>query len=108
MSKYVDITAITQVIGTLYNHPELLDEEDKYKIYEEDIMRKFYIQFGEQILCGEIIHPQDLKRKTDLFIFIHPQTKDVEIDAKTPLYTDEFTTSRYHVRFLKDRPTPIH
>lgn len=79
-----------------------------YKIYEEDIMRRFYIQFGEQVLCGEIIHPQDLKRKTDLFIFIHPQTKDVEIDAKTPLYTDEFTTSRYHVRFLKDRPTPIH
>lgn len=79
-----------------------------YKIFEEDIIARFYIQFGEQILCGEIIHPKDRKHSTDLFIFIHPQTKDVEIDDLTPFYTDEFTTSVCHVRFLKDQPTELH
>lgn len=74
-----------------------------YKIFEQDILRRFYIQFGEQMLCGEIV-----KNKTDLFIFIHPQTKDVEIDDLTPLYTDGFTSSICHVRFIKDCPTPLH
>ena len=79
-----------------------------YKIYEEDILAKFYIQFGEQLLCGEIIHPVNKKNCKDLFIFVHPQTKDVEIDDLTPFYTDNFTTSVCHVRFLKDQPTELH
>ena len=79
-----------------------------YKIFENDIRYKFYIQFGEQLLCGEIIHPNAGKYKTDLFIFIHPQTKDIEIDQRTPLYTDNFSTSICHVRFLKDCPTELH
>ena len=29
-SKYVDISAITQVIGCIYNNPRLLDFIDKY------------------------------------------------------------------------------
>ena len=79
-----------------------------YKIYEEDILAKFYIQFGEQLLCGEIIHPKYKKHRNDLFIFIHPQTKDIEIDDLTPLYSDNFSTSVCHVRFLKDQPTELH
>ena len=79
-----------------------------YKIYEEDILAKFYIQFGEQLLCGEIIHPINKKNCRDLFIFIHPQTKDIEIDDLTPLYSDNFSTSVCHVRFLKDQPTELH
>lgn len=79
-----------------------------YKIYEEDILAKFYIQFGEQLLCGEIIHPVNKKNCKDLFIFIHPQTKDIEIDDLTPLYSDNFSTSVCHVRFLKDQPTELH
>lgn len=79
-----------------------------YKIQESDIFKRFYIQFGEQMLCGEIIHPTDRAHSSDLFIFIHPQTKDIEIDDITPFYTDEFTSSICHVRFLKDQPTPLH
>lgn len=79
-----------------------------YKIFEEDILAKFYIQFGEQLLCGEIIHPINKKNCKDLFIFIHPQTKDIEIDDLTPLYSDNFSTSVCHVRFLKDQPTELH
>lgn len=79
-----------------------------YKIFEDDIKYRFYIQFGEAMLCGEIIHPSHGANTSDLFIFIHPQTKDVEIGDKTVLYTDSFTTSRCHVRFLKDQPTNAH
>ena len=79
-----------------------------YKIFEEDIKYRFYIHFGETMLCGEIVKPTDKEHRTDLFIFIHPQTKDIEIDSKTVLYTDEFTTSICHVRFLSDQPTELH
>ena len=79
-----------------------------YKIFEEDIKYRFYIHFGGNMLCGEIINPADKAHRNDLFIFIHPQTKDIEIDDLTPLYTDEFTTSLCHVRFLADQPTELH
>lgn len=74
-----------------------------YKIFKEDIKKIFYIQFGEQLLCGEIV-----KNKADLFIFFHPQTKDITIKDKDVFYTDQFTTSICHVRFLKDQPTDLH
>ena len=79
-----------------------------YKILLSDIRYQFYIQFGEQLLCGEIIHPKSGKFRQDLFIFIHPQTKDIEISSKTPLYTENFSTSICHVRFLNDCPTALH
>lgn len=79
-----------------------------YKIFEEDIKYRFYIHFGENMLCGEIVKPSSKPHNNDLFIFIHPQTKDIDIDDKTVLYTDEFTTSICHVRFLKDQPTELH
>ena len=79
-----------------------------YKIFESDIKGRYYIHFGDALLCGEIIHPADKKHSSDLFMFIHPQTKDIDIDDLTPLYTDEFTTSICHVHFLKDQPTAFH
>lgn len=48
-SKYVDITAIINVIGNIYNHPSLLDYEDKYNLTEEDFPDKLY-----QIIFGSI------------------------------------------------------
>ena len=46
-SKYVDSNAIIQVIGCLYNAPHLLEQEDKYKISEEDFPETFHkIIFG--------------------------------------------------------------
>jgi len=43
-----------------------------------------------------------------MFIFFHRQTKDIEIGDKDVLYSNEFMTSRYHVRFIKDCPTELH
>ncbi len=74
-----------------------------YPLHEEDIFKRFYISFGGQLICGEII-----LRSPDLFIFFRRQTKDIEIDELTPYYSSEFSTSRCHVRFLKDCPTELH
>ena len=46
-SKYVDIPSIMQVIGNIYNHPQLLDFTDKYSITDEDFPDEFHrIAFG--------------------------------------------------------------
>lgn len=79
-----------------------------YRIYEEDIKYRFYLEFGGQLLCGEIINPTDRAHRSDLFIFFHRQTKDVEIDDLTAFYSTTPTTSICHVRYLKDQPTEIH
>ena len=48
-SKYVDLTAIMQVIGCVFNNPSILSHDDKYKIYEEDFPDNFH-----KIICGSI------------------------------------------------------
>lgn len=78
MNKYVDVTAITQVIGTLYNHPELLDEEDKYKICEEDFVEDFH-----KIVFGSIykLHELGVKEMTleNISDFLHTREKSLAI-----------------------------
>lgn len=41
-SKYVDTTSIMQVIGCVYNTPQLLDFTDKYSIVDEDFSDPFH------------------------------------------------------------------
>ena len=79
-----------------------------YKIFEEDIKYRFYLEFGGELLCGEVVNPVVKKHNTDLFIFFHRQTKDIEIDNLTAFYTTKPTTSICHVRYLKDQPTDVH
>lgn len=79
-----------------------------YKIFDDDIKYKFYIDFGNQMICGEIVHPAHGSNRSDLFLFFHRQTKDIDIGPKTVLYTNKPTTSICHVRYLKDQPTEIH
>ena len=46
-SKYIDIAAIIQVIGNVYNHPQLLDLTDKDIITDEDFDNMFHkVVFG--------------------------------------------------------------
>ncbi len=46
-SKYVDPTAIMQVVGCVYNNPSLLDATDKYTITADDFADEFHrIAFG--------------------------------------------------------------
>jgi hypothetical protein len=79
-----------------------------YKIFDEDIVLRFYIQFAEQLLCCEIIHSTDKKYCNDVFIFVHPQTKDIDIEDDTIMYVSNFSSCRMHVRYLNDAPTPGH
>jgi len=45
--KYVDIPATMQVMGSIYNDPNLLDSEDKYFFHESDFTTDFHkIIFG--------------------------------------------------------------
>lgn len=46
-SKYVDTSSIIQVIGCVYNNPNLLEDTDKYIISEDDFPEDFHkIVFG--------------------------------------------------------------
>ena len=46
-SKYVDPTAVMQVIGCVFQTPQLLDFTDKYTITEQDFVERFHtIIFG--------------------------------------------------------------
>ena len=46
-SKYVDITSIVQVIGCVFNTPQLLDYSDKYTITDNDFPDQFHkVAFG--------------------------------------------------------------
>ena len=41
-SKYIDTTAIMQVIGCVYNNPKLLEFTDKYTVVDEDFADTFH------------------------------------------------------------------
>ena len=46
-SKYIDTTAIMQVIGTVFKNPQILEYTDKYTIIDEDFADEFHrIAFG--------------------------------------------------------------
>ena len=46
-SKYHDPTATMQVIGCVFNNPQLLDITDKYSIIDEDFADSFHkVVFG--------------------------------------------------------------
>ena len=79
-----------------------------YPLYPDDTWKVFYVKFGEQLLRGDIIRPKSKLNHRDMFIFFHRQTKDIDIGDKEVLYSNEFMSSRYHVRFLKDCPTDLH
>ena len=41
-SKYIDTTAVMQVIGCVYNNPKILEYTDKYSIVDEDFSDTFH------------------------------------------------------------------
>ena len=79
-----------------------------YKILPEDIALKFFIQFAEQLLACEVVHSSLKQYCNDVFIFVHPQTKDINVDDFTIMYVSDFSSCRMHVRYLKDQPTEGH
>lgn len=74
-----------------------------YKITEEMKLLRFYILFNEQMIAGTVV-----KNRTDLFLFFNRQTKDIQIDNLTPFYSNNFSSSLCHVKFITDCPTQAH
>lgn len=58
-SKFVDTTAIMQIIGCVFNNPDLLDCTDKYTIVDEDFPDEFH-----KIAFGAIYKIHELGAKT--------------------------------------------
>lgn len=54
-SKYVDVTAITQVIGCIFNKPDILNDAERYPISEEDFPDEFHrVVFGTMYQLHEM------------------------------------------------------
>jgi len=82
-SKYVDMTAIINVIGIVYNHPFLLDYEDKYNIVEDDFPEKVHqIIFGTiQKLWQQGVQKISLQTIAD-FLSSRPKNEAIYKNAK--------------------------
>lgn len=80
-SKYVDVTALMQVIGCVYNNPQILDFEDKYTITDEDFPDEFH-----RTVFGAIYKVYELGAKTitleNLADFLSSRPKSAAIYKK--------------------------
>lgn len=80
-SKYVDVTAIMQVIGCVYNNPQILEFEDKYTITDEDFQDEFH-----RTVFGAIYKVYELGAKTitleNLADFLSSRPKSAAIYKK--------------------------
>lgn len=80
-SKYVDVTAIMQVIGCVYNNPQILEFEDKYTITDEDFPDEFH-----RTVFGAIYKVYELGAKTitleNLADFLSSRPKSAAIYKK--------------------------
>ena len=80
-SKYVDVTAIMQVIGCVYNNPQILKFEDKYTITDEDFPDEFH-----RTVFGAIYKVYELGAKTitleNLADFLSSRPKSAAIYKK--------------------------
>lgn len=80
-SKYVDVTAIMQVIGCVYNNPQILEFEDKYTITDEDFPDEFH-----KTVFGAIYKIYELGAKTitleNLADFLSSRPKSAAIYKK--------------------------
>lgn len=80
-SKYIDVTAIIQVIGCVYNNPQILEFEDKYTITDEDFPDEFH-----RTVFGAIYKVYELGAKTitleNLADFLSSRPKSAAIYKK--------------------------
>lgn len=75
-SKYIDIPATIQVIGGIYQDPNILDMEDKYHFYIEDFPEEFH-----KVIFGAIYNLHQLGAKE-----INIQTIDNYLEQRPKKY----------------------
>lgn len=75
-NSYVDLSAVTQVIGTVFNNASILDETDKYVIREEDFTEDFH-----RIVFGSIYNIHMTGSKVDIDAIIDYLANRPKYDA---------------------------
>lgn len=107
-SSYVDLAAIAQVIGCVFNNAAILDDTDKYMIHEEDFSDDFHkIVFGSmynihltgsQVSMDAII---DYLANRPKFEAIFKKNKGIEYLAEASQLAQENTFNYYYGRLKK-------
>lgn len=107
-SSYVDVAAITQVIGCVYNNSSILDETDKYVIHDEDFTEDFHkIVFGTMYnihLTGSIVTLDaiiDYLANRPKFEAIFKQNKGVEYLEEASKIAQPNSFNYYYNRLKK-------
>ena len=82
-SKYVDTTAVMQVIGSVFKNPGLLSQTDKYTITEEDFDSDFHkVAFGAIYKIYELGADKVTLENISDFLSIRPQSEAIFKQAK--------------------------
>ena len=77
-SKYVDVTAVMQVIGNVFKNPSLLDDTDKYTITDEDFPEEFHkIVFGTLYKLHELGAQKIALTDIQAFLSSRPKSEGV-------------------------------
>lgn len=75
----------------------------------KNIVGHCFIRFNGNLIHGEIVNIYDFITKTKhLFVFLYQQTKPIENEKITALYTDEFDSNILHCQNISQQPTKIH
>ena len=74
MNNYIDITALTNVIGNVFNNPKLFDAEDKYFFNEEDFVDDFHkVVFGAMFNLHQLGAKEITLTAIDDYLSTRPQ-----------------------------------
>lgn len=83
MSKFVDVTCVTQVIGNVFNNPSLLDQTDKYSINDEDFPNQFHkIVFGTLYKLYELGAEKITLKNVSDFLAERPKSEAIFLKEK--------------------------
>lgn len=109
LSKYIDTTATTQVIGNILKAPTLLEQEDKYWFIEEDFPDEFHkiifgsicqiFKNGSSTISIESILDFLSSRPHNLAVFKQNQGEEFLIKSSNLAQSDSF--SYYYNRLKK-------
>ena len=107
-SSYVDLAAITQIIGCVFNNTSILDETDKYIIHEEDFVEDFHkIIFGSMYnihLTGSQVNIDaiiDYLANRPKFEAIFKKNKGIEYLAEASQFAQQDSFNYYYNRLKK-------
>jgi replicative DNA helicase len=84
-SKYVDTSAVMQVIGCVFNNPHLLDYTDKYVLTEDDFPDQFHkIVFGSIYKLYELGSEKITLNSVTDFLSARPKSEAIFMKQKGP------------------------